>query len=123
MRVKHFRLETVEKRYLLALLPINFGRLADDHAVEAAITTEGHYMLAIDDDAYVEADPYGWIGKDWDLVYTHFYLREKVNDLRGGTILDAARIREEVAAIVQRLVSERNGDKPVDQPEARSDRT
>ena len=114
MRVKHFRIETQGKRYLLALLPINFGKLADDHAVEAAITTEGHYMLAIDDDAYVEADPYGWIGKDWDLVYTHFYLREKVNDLRGGTVLDVEQIRDEVGAIVKKLVAERNGDEPAD---------
>ena len=107
MRVKHFRLETEEKRYLLALLPINFGRLADARAVDAAITTEGHYLLAIDDDAYVEADPYGWIGKDWDLVYAHFFLREKAGDLRGGTVLRSHEIREEVMGTVMRLVSER----------------
>lgn len=123
MRVKHFRIETEGKRYLLALLPINFGKLADDHAVEAAITTEGHYMLAIDDDAYVEADPYGWIGKDWDLVYTHFYLREKVDELRGGTILDVEQIREEVAAIVKKLVAERNGDNPAELNVMRNNQT
>lgn len=112
MRVKHFRLETEERRYLLALLPINFGKLADDRAVEAAITTDGHYMLAIDDDAYVEADPYGWIGKDWDLAFAHFYLREKAAELRGGTVLHAEEIRDEVAAVVRRLASERETAAP-----------
>lgn len=107
MRVKHYRLETEGKRYLLALLPINFGKLADDRAVEAAISIEGFYMLAIDDDAYVEADPYGWLNKDWDLVCAHFYLREKAKELRGGQILRAANVRAEVDHIVKKLAGER----------------
>ncbi|MEK7355623.1 MAG: hypothetical protein AAB250_04195 [Bdellovibrionota bacterium] len=107
MRVKHYRLETDEKRYLLALLPINFGRLSDDRAVEAAIATEGFYMLALDDDAYVEADPYGWLNKDWDLVCAHFYLREKAKELRGGQVLRAAEVRAEVDHIVKKLACER----------------
>lgn len=114
MRVKHYRLETEEKRYLLALLPINFGRLADDRsatgggrAVEAAVSTEGFYMLAIDDDAYVEADPYGWLSKDWDLVCAHFFLREKAKELRGGQILHASEIRSEVDHIVKKLAGAR----------------
>lgn len=107
MRVKHYRLETEERRYLLALLPINFGRLADDRAVEAAISTDGFYMLAIDDDAYVEADPYGWISKDWDLVCAHFFLREKAKELRGGQILHAEDVRAEVDHIVKKLAGDR----------------
>jgi hypothetical protein len=123
MRVKHFRLETDDKRYLLALLPINFGKLADDRAVDAAITTEGHYLLAIDDDAYVEADPYGWIGKDWDLVYAHFFLREKAGGLRGGTVLRATEIRAEVAATVERLVSERSTNSQAAEMESSNEAT
>lgn len=107
MLIKHFRLETEKKRYLLALIPINFGKLTDDRAVEAAITTDGYYMLAIDDDAFVEADPYGWVSKDWDLVYAHFYLREQAAEIRGGTILRAADIRASVAPTVLRLLGER----------------
>ena len=107
MRVKHYRLETENKRYLLALLPINFGKLVDDRAVEAAIATEAFYMLAIDDDAYVEADPYGWISKDWDLACAHFFLREKATELRGGQVLHADEIRAEVEAIVRKLAGER----------------
>lgn len=107
MRVKHYRLETEERRYLLALLPINFGRLAEDRAVEACISTDGFYMLAIDDDAYVEADPYGWISKDWDLVCAHFYLREKAKELRGGQVLRSAEVRAEVDHIVKKLAGER----------------
>jgi hypothetical protein len=110
MRVKHFRLDTQERRYLVALIPINFGRLADDRAVEAAIMTEGHYMIAIDDDAYVEADPYGWIGKDWNLVLAHFFLREKVGDLRGGQILRIAEIQSAVGDVVKQLIAERTTD-------------
>lgn len=112
MRVKHFRLETDGQRYLIALLPINFGKLVDDRAVEAAISTDGFYMLAIDDDAYVEADPYGWISKDWDLVCAHFYLREKAKELRGGQILHAADVRTEVDHIVQKLAVERGKPTP-----------
>ena len=107
MRVKHFRLETQDKRYLLALLPINFGKLVDDRAVEAAIATEAFYMLAIDDDAYVEADPYGWISKDWDLACAHFFLREKAEELRGGQVLHADEIRAEVEQLVKKLAGAR----------------
>lgn len=114
MRVKHFRLETEEKRYLLALLPINFGKLADDRsatgggrAVEAAISTDGFYMLAIDDDAYVESDPYGWLDKDWDLFCAHFFLREKANEIRGGQVLRIEAIQEEIDPIVRKLASAR----------------
>lgn len=108
MRVKHFRLETENRRYLLALLPIDFGRLADDKAVDAAVATEGFYMLAIDDDAYVEADPYGWISKDRDLVCAHFFLREKAKELRGGQVLHAAEIRREIEHIVNKLAPPRS---------------
>lgn len=107
MKVKHFRFETAEKRYFLALLPIDFGKLADEHAVEAAIATDGFFMLAIDDDSYVEADPYGWIGKDWDLVYVHFFLREKAKELRGGQILCAGEVRAAVQSMVDQLLAER----------------
>lgn len=105
MRVKHYRLETEEKRYLLALLPINFGRLAEERVVEAAVSTDGFYMLAIDDDAYVEADPYGWLSRDWDLVCAHFFLRERAKGLRGGQVLRAADVRAEVDHIVKKLAS------------------
>ena len=83
--------------------------------MEAAIATEAFYMLAIDDDAYVEADPYGWISKDWDLACAHFFLREKAKELRGGQVLDAGEIRAEVEEIVKKLAGERAArkeDKP-----------
>lgn len=117
MRVKHFRLETEEKRYLLALLPINFGKLAEDRssagvgrAVESTIAIDGVYMLAIDDEAYVEADPYGWLDRDWNLVCAHFYLREKAKELRGGQVLHASEVRDEVDHIVRKLAGARSGD-------------
>lgn len=109
MRVKHFRLETDIRNYLVALIPINFGKLADNRAIDAGITAEGLYMIAIDDDAYVEADPYAWDSKDRDLVLTHFYLRDNVNELRGGQVLRAAEIREKVGTVVNKLMTERNG--------------
>ncbi|MEK8022884.1 MAG: hypothetical protein AAB229_03650 [Candidatus Hydrogenedentota bacterium] len=109
MRVKHFRLETGDRHYLVALIPINFAKLADDRTADVGITTEGLYMIAIDDDAYVEADPYAWDSKDRDLVLAHFYLRDKVNELRGGQVLQASDIREKVGAVVEKLVAERNG--------------
>lgn len=122
MRVKHFRLETNDRCYLVALIPINFGKLAEDRSVDAGITTEGLYMLAIDDDAYVEADWCGWLSKDWDLVLAHFYLRDKVNELRGGQALQATEIREKVEAVVKKLITERNGgargDRSPDETEA-----
>ena len=115
-RVKHFRFETPDKRYLLALVPICFGKLADDRAVEAAITTEGQFMLAIDDDAYVEADPYGWISKDWNLAYVHFYLRERANELRGGQVLKADEVKAEVMPMIKKLGLRAPGPPRKDEP-------
>lgn len=112
MRVKHFRLDTDTKRYYLALLPIDFRRLLDDKAVETAIATEGFFLLAIDDDSYVEADPYGWLEKDWDLFCAHFYLRERAKTLRGGQVLYASEIRDAVEDVARKLVSERDGAAP-----------
>lgn len=108
MRVKHFRLEKDGTRYLLALLPISFGKLADDHvAPRGGIATDGWFMLAIDTDLFVEFDPFAWVEKDWDLVYAHFFLREKAKELRGGQILRTHEIRAEYEELVQALAGER----------------
>lgn len=105
--VKHFRVEGADKKYLLALLPIDFGKLVSSCTADPAVATEGFFLLVIDDDAYVEADPYGWVSKDMDLAYLHFYLRDNATKLRGGTVLQMDAIRKEVAEVVARLTKPR----------------